>query len=234
MNTNKKYVMIVTSEDERYGRNGIQLDFFWDNPWEGRLEDVVFGDSYEELTLNGKYEGLFQQTYDIETGTRLSYGGIDDLTPKEEIEEWENKKEKNDLKVLRQGKYMLGRIKDIAAEIYHPNEGTVKIDDIDFKLCDTYNFDLTKNIDLKILCNKLECYWYGIKKINTGFDSFYNNVINLFADYYGGGCGVYSKLDFGDPINDIISTITKTIINTLSYKEGVITDDMFIVCEIKK
>lgn len=32
MNTNKKYVMIVTSADERYGRNGIQLDFFWDNP----------------------------------------------------------------------------------------------------------------------------------------------------------------------------------------------------------
>ena len=86
---------------------------------------------------------------------------------------------------------------------------------------------------MKRLCNKLE-YWYGIKKIDTGFDSFYNNVINLFADYYGGGCGVYSKLDFDDPINDIISTITKTIINTLSYKEGVVTDDMFIVCEIKK
>lgn len=32
MKMNKKYVMIVTSEDERYGRNGVQLDFFWDNP----------------------------------------------------------------------------------------------------------------------------------------------------------------------------------------------------------
>lgn len=228
MNINKKYVMIVTSEDERYRRNGIQLDFFWDNPWEGRLEDVVFGDSYEELTCNGKYEGLFQQTYDIETGTRLSYGGIDNLTPKEEIEEWEMIKK---LKVLKQGKYMIGRIKDIAAEICHINIS--KFDDIDFKLCDMCNFNLTKKIDLKILCDR-SGDWYGIKKINTGFDNFDNNVIDLFADYYGGKCGAYSKLYFDNSVNDIISTITKTIINTLSYKEGVITDDMFIVCKIKK
>ena len=70
MKMNKKYVMIVTSEDERYGRNGVQLDFFWDNPWEGILEDIVFGDTYEELSQNGKYEGLFQQTYELKTGKK--------------------------------------------------------------------------------------------------------------------------------------------------------------------
>ena len=34
--------------------------------------------------------------------------------------------------------------------------------------------------------------WYGIKNINTGFNS---SCIELFADYYGGGCGVYNRID---------------------------------------
>lgn len=232
MNTNKKYVMIVTSEDERYGRNGIQLDFFWDNPWEGRLEDVVFGDSYEELTLNGKYEGLFQQTYDIETGTRLSYGGIDDLTPKEEIEEWENKKEKNDLKVLRQGKYMLGRIKDIAAEIYHPNEDKIKFDNIDFALCNESDLDFAKHIDLEeVHCNASG--WYGIKYIETGFNYDTALCIDLFADYYGGGCGKYGVLWIDNSREKNILVIKQMIVDTLSYQEGMITDDMLIICDVK-
>ena len=232
MNTNKKYVMIVTSEDERYGRNGIQLDFFWDNPWEGRLEDVVFGDSYEELTLNGKYEGLFQQTYDIETGTRLSYGGIDDLTPKEEIEEWENKKEKNNSQVLRQGKYMLGRIKDIVAEIYHPNEDKTKFDNIDFALCDESDLNFAKNIDLEeVHCNASG--WYGIKYIETGFCYDTSLCIDLFADYYGGGCGEYGTLWIDDSREKNILVIKQMIVDTLSCQEGTVTDDMWIICDIK-
>ena len=45
MKTNKKYVMIVTAEDERYGNPGYGLDFFADNPWEGILNDIVFGNN---------------------------------------------------------------------------------------------------------------------------------------------------------------------------------------------
>ena len=40
---------------------------------------------------NGTYEGLFQQTFVVRTGERISYGGIDSLTPREEIEEYEEK-----------------------------------------------------------------------------------------------------------------------------------------------
>lgn len=70
----KKYTMIITAEDERYEDGEKQLDFFGENPWEGRLEAVVFGDSVEELFGNHDYEGLFYQLYITETGERIGYG----------------------------------------------------------------------------------------------------------------------------------------------------------------
>lgn len=94
MENNKeyKYVMIVTSEDERYESGEKDLSWFGDHPWEGRLEEIVFGNSFDELFGDGEHEGLFQQTYEMETGKRLSYGFIDPDTPREEIEEWEEKR----------------------------------------------------------------------------------------------------------------------------------------------
>ena len=87
MENNKeyKYVMIITEEND----SEKELDFFADHPWEGALVDIVFGDSFDELMGNGDNEGLFQQTYEMETGKRLSYGFLDPDTPREEIEEWE-------------------------------------------------------------------------------------------------------------------------------------------------
>lgn len=94
MENNKyKYVMIVTSEDERYENGEKGLDYFGDHPWEGTLEEIVFGNSFDELYGDGRNEGLFQQTYEMETGKRLSYGFLDPETPREEIEEYEKNKE---------------------------------------------------------------------------------------------------------------------------------------------
>ena len=90
-----KYVMIVTAEDERYESGEKDLGWFGEHPWEGKFESVVFGNSFDELFQGGEHEGLFQQTYELETGKRLSYGFLDPDTPREEIEEWEeNHKEK--------------------------------------------------------------------------------------------------------------------------------------------
>ena len=89
MNTKKKYVMIVTSEDERYETGEKDLSFFGDHPWEGKLVGFVFGNSFDELMGDGRFEGLFQQTYETDTGKKLSYGFLDPNTPKEEIEEFE-------------------------------------------------------------------------------------------------------------------------------------------------
>lgn len=95
MNTKKKYVMIVTSEDERYENDEVQLDFFWDNPWEGKLEDIVYGDTLEDLISVGDYEGLFYQLYSTETGERIGYGGLNFDLLEDDIKEWENKANKN-------------------------------------------------------------------------------------------------------------------------------------------
>ena len=88
-NKEYKYVMIVTEEDERYESGEKDLSYFGDHPWDGKLEEIVFGNSFDELFGDGKHEGLFQQTYEMETGTRLSYGFLNPETPREEIEEWE-------------------------------------------------------------------------------------------------------------------------------------------------
>ena len=99
-----KYVMIITSEDERY-RNGkedsVGLDFFADNPWEGAFVDVVFGNDFDELFENGKHEGRFYQTYDIKTGKRVGYGSLDPDTSREEIEEFEKEEEWIEIKKMR-------------------------------------------------------------------------------------------------------------------------------------
>ena len=95
MENNKeyKYVMIVTEEDERYDSGEMDLCDFANAPWEGILKEIVFGNSFDELMGDGHNEGLFQQTYEMETGKRLSYGFLDPDTPREEIEEWENKED---------------------------------------------------------------------------------------------------------------------------------------------
>ena len=92
-NEEHKYVMIVTSEDERYDSGEKDLCWFAEHPWEGTLVEIVFGNSFDELMGDGEHEGLFQQTYEMETGKRLSYGFLDPDTPREEIEEWEKNHE---------------------------------------------------------------------------------------------------------------------------------------------
>lgn len=99
-NGNKKYVMIVTSEDERYNPNapydgvGVQLGFFADNPWEGRFECCIDGDSFGELCEEMERTdvgGLFYQLYENKYGNRISYGTIDYDVIQDEIDEYEIK-----------------------------------------------------------------------------------------------------------------------------------------------
>ena len=99
-NGNKKYVMIVTSEDDRYNPNapydgvGVQLGFFADNPCEGRFECCIDGDSFGELCEEMERTdvgGLFYQLYENKYGNRISYGTIDYDAIQDEIDEYEIK-----------------------------------------------------------------------------------------------------------------------------------------------
>lgn len=84
MKIDKKYVMIVTAEDERYGTAGYGLDFFANSPAEGILNDIVYGDDLDELMVSSdgeSNEGLFYLLYrmkknesGISTGIKIGSG----------------------------------------------------------------------------------------------------------------------------------------------------------------
>lgn len=132
----------------------------------------------------------------------------------------------------KEGRYILGTIKEVARELYNPNikDFTERFIDCDFALVYDGDFDLF-NDNLESICYNVEG-WYGIKRIDTGFDNVDN--VDLFADYYGGGCGTYRLM--GDWISDtgIVRRITEMIIKVLSYQEGNITEDHIIICDIEK
>lgn len=84
-NINKKYCMIVYEEDEKYGKDGVGCSFYANNPTEGRLSDVVYGNNVEELiesTDGQDNEGLFYILYALEntngiiTGRRFDSGTV--------------------------------------------------------------------------------------------------------------------------------------------------------------
>lgn len=99
--TNKKYCMIVYSEDERYGTSGYGLDFFIDNPAEGILQDIVFGDNANELmqsTDGNDNEGLFyilyvisKNCFDVESGEKIGSGMVERCAISDEINDYETK-----------------------------------------------------------------------------------------------------------------------------------------------
>ena len=99
MRKDKKYMMIVTEEDERYNGKDVQLSFYANNPFEGKLSDVVYGDNVDELRISTDgydNEGLFYVLYATEDGTKVGSGTVEFSAIAEEIEEYE---ENNSAKV---------------------------------------------------------------------------------------------------------------------------------------
>ena len=137
----------------------------------------------------------------------------------------------------KENKYMLGTIAEVAKELYKSNEKKFadRFVECDFAIADGH-VDVGDDLDFEhddletIYINSTG--WYGIKKLDTGFDNSLDNV-DLFADYYGGGCGTYKLIGDWDNKDKIISTIREMIIVVFSYQEGNIIGDDIIICEIK-
>lgn len=96
--TDKKYLLMVYQEDERYGTEGYGLDFFVDNPAEGLLSDMVWGNNAEELMISSDgqdNEGLQYILYAIEDGLgrKIGSGTMDYDVISEEVGKYEKKKE---------------------------------------------------------------------------------------------------------------------------------------------
>ena len=92
MRKDKKYMMIITEEDERYDGKNTQLSFYANNPFEGKLSDIVYGDNVDELWISSDghdNEGLFYVLYATEDGTKVGYGTVEFSAIAEEIEEYE-------------------------------------------------------------------------------------------------------------------------------------------------
>ena len=135
--------------------------------------------------------------------------------------------------MLKEGKYLLGTISEIANELYNSEEKIFKnrFRECDFALVDTKDFDfLNESLDV-IYENSIG--FYGIKKIDTGFGNDSNDNVDLFADYYGGGCGTYVLLGDWDSKDYIVKNIIGMILDVLSYQEGTIYSNDIIICELK-
>ena len=132
----------------------------------------------------------------------------------------------------KENKYMLGTIAEVAKELYHKNEKNFedRFIECDFAVVEKEDFDLD-NDDLEII-HINSTGWYGIKKLDTGFDNEYGGV-SLFADYYGGGCGTYKLIGDWLPDEDILMYINKMIIGVLSCQEGTVTGDTVLICELR-
>ena len=133
----------------------------------------------------------------------------------------------------KEDKHMLGTIAEVAKELYKINKKKFadRFLECDFALVEKEDFDL-ENDDLDtIFINSTG--WYGIKKLNTGFDSDLYDNVDLFADYYGGGCGTYRLIGDWDNGDKIVNTIKEMIVTVLSCQEGNITEDDIIICELK-
>lgn len=133
----------------------------------------------------------------------------------------------------KEGKYILGTIDEVAKELYKANEKNFadRFIECDFAVANDFDLDLEKD-DLETICID-STGWYGIKKIDTGFDDRHENDVDLFADYYGGGCGTYKLIGDWDDKDLITDIIKEMIIIVLSHQESYITEDTILICELK-
>lgn len=126
----------------------------------------------------------------------------------------------------REDKYILGTAREIAEYITDESFRFLRYDYPQGNL-KPYDFAIAEMEDGQTLeeIKDSSSGWYGIKQIETGFDSC---GIDLFADYYGGYCGHYGYLDYDYNRDDCIKIITEMILNTLHIQESCDEDTILI------
>ena len=132
-----------------------------------------------------------------------------------------------------EGRLHYGTIREIAEFLVSNIDGGApnwKFQNCDFSVFNS--FDTNKS--LKDAMHETSG-WYGIKHVDTGFDS---SDLDLICDYYGGSCISSDSLYSGQDEEEMIKVIVNMITNTLSYQEGVKNEDIdntyLIVEEVNK
>lgn len=127
------------------------------------------------------------------------------------------------------GNYILGTPKEIATYLVRDLikdkyiNNSSKFYNCDFAIVDMTNKEIEELTLEEIHDNSTG--WYGIKHINTGFDS---SDLDLFVDYYGGGCGMYDMIYDGMKKDEYINIVKELIMSTLNVIEGCKEDTLLI------
>ena len=117
--------------------------------------------------------------------------------------------------MIQSGDYMFGTVMEIAEAI--SKTVTTKDGIIDyktlkhFKNCDFGVPDVGPETitDLQAAFREGDFPLYGIKRFDLGFG---NPNLEVFADYYGGGCGQYECIAAGSSIDECIAIVAKMIL----------------------
>lgn len=95
----------------------------------------------------------------------------------------------------------------------------------DYGIIDTDGETVFDQEELEFLHSGV-CGWYGIKKIDAGFNS--TNLV-LVADYYGGGCAYLADIFSGIGILEAAYDIGQAILNSLRVQEAAYNDTLLLV-----
>lgn len=130
------------------------------------------------------------------------------------------------LSMRREGKYILGTVTEIAEVIIQESfefdfeeltEGRLKA--YDFAVADVSENQSLQEIALS------SSGWYGIKQIDTGFDSY---GYDLITDYYGGGSLQHGYIEAEDSRITCIKIVESMILNTFNVREFLDKDTLLI------
>lgn len=134
--------------------------------------------------------------------------------------------------MIIQDKYLLGTIREITNYIANEYYKDYEFKDFDFVESKYTYEEIEQDCELQLFLSKeikraedMRSYWYGIKKIYTGFNS---PMLILAGDCYGGGCFKSVQVDpDGDNLSDILCDLIRIIL--ISNDEIVDEDDLYIV-----
>ena len=93
----------------------------------------------------------------------------------------------------------------------------------------SYDFSVVEKTDIKKQPKEIYkkcCFWYGIKKVCTDFDSFDTNLV---SDYYGGGCTNFCTLFYDIDALETPPLVKQMLLKTINAKEMATEDTMLII-----
>lgn len=121
--------------------------------------------------------------------------------------------------------YVIGKPEDFARSALGKN--LENFTPYDFAVMDTAAFEETPE-DLRSIADCSEG-WYGIKKIDIGFDS---DELQIVADYYGGGCAAFLSLDTKEHYEIAIQLVTNLILQSMCMERC--SKDTILIGQIHK